>query len=76
MPRSSSIHMHVHIATLKTFDTPLTSYKHKDNIKDIATALTLHQMDTTLDLLAYCHQHLLDNPDLQSNPHFTGLLVG
>ena len=64
---------HAQNAIEKTFTAPLTSYKHKDGLKDIAAAFALDQMGTTSDLITRCQDHLLAHPDLQSNPRFTGL---
>ena len=69
----SQVLKHAWDAIEKTFTIPLTSYKRKDDLKDIAAAFALNQTDTTSDLITCCQDHLLAHPDLQSNPWFTGL---
>ncbi|KAF8583736.1 hypothetical protein K439DRAFT_1256835, partial [Ramaria rubella] len=60
-------------AVLKTYNAPLTSYKCKDDLKDIAATFALAQTGTIPELLARCQEHLAHNPHLQVNTRFTGL---
>ena len=59
----------------KTFTSPLASYIRKDDLKDIAAALTLDQTGTIAELQARCKEHLAHHPELQSHPRFEGLFA-
>ncbi|KAF8586049.1 hypothetical protein K439DRAFT_1341913 [Ramaria rubella] len=60
---------------LKTYNTPLTSYKRKDDLKDIMASCALPQTGMIAELMAQCQEHLTQNPHLENNPRFTGLFV-
>ena len=62
-----------HSATFKTFDAPLSSYKRKDDLKDIATALALDNIGTIPTLIAHIRTHLEENWQLAEQPRFTSL---
>ena len=47
---------------LKTFDAPLTFYKYKDGVKDIAAALAIDQTGTVAELTACIQAHLHPEP--------------
>ncbi|KAF8583799.1 hypothetical protein K439DRAFT_1277903, partial [Ramaria rubella] len=64
---------HAQNTVLKVFYAPLASYKHKDDLKDIATTFALDQLGTIAELLACCQHHLVQNPLLEQNPMFVGL---
>ena len=48
-------------ATFKTFDVLLSSYKHKDDLKDIAAALALDNTGTIPTLISRIRTHLEEN---------------
>lgn len=54
---------------------PLASYKHKDDLKDIATALALDQQGTIAELFSRCQDHLATHPQLLSDPRFASLFA-
>ncbi|KAF8585413.1 hypothetical protein K439DRAFT_1282152, partial [Ramaria rubella] len=64
---------HAQNTVLKVFDAPLASYKHKDDLKDIAATFALDQSGTITELLACCQHHLVQNPLLEQNPRFAGI---
>ena len=62
-------------AVSKIFDAPITSYKKKDDILDIASALKLSKEGTVPVLLRRIQAHMLAKPELANNPRFTGLFA-
>ena len=59
----------------KTFDAPLGSYTHKDDLKDIAAAFGLDQKGTIAKILGHCQRHMESYPELVSKPRFTRLFA-
>lgn len=60
-------------AVFKTFDTPLGLYKKKDNLRDIAVALSLDDDGTIVELTAHIKDALEKSPQHALNPRFTAL---
>ena len=58
-------------SAIKTFEAPLLSYKHEDNLKDIAAALNLDDTGTIPDLVAQIQEDMDRHPNLAENPRFT-----
>ncbi|KAF8453581.1 hypothetical protein JB92DRAFT_3138215 [Gautieria morchelliformis] len=64
-----------HNAAFKTFDSPLTTYKLKDDLRDISMALALDNTGTIPDLVAQIKEHMDPNPALASVPCFAALYL-
>ena len=62
-----------HNSAIKTFEAPLLSYKHKDDLKDIAAAFNLDDTGTIPDLVAWLQEDLDRHPNLAEDPCFTAL---
>ena len=62
-----------HNSAIKTFEAPLLSYKHKDDLKDIATALNLDDTGTIPDLVAWIQEDMDRHPNPAEDPCFTAL---
>jgi DDE superfamily endonuclease len=60
-------------SALKIFDSPLSSYKLKDDIRTIAGALGIATTGTVAELTACIKNHLRAHPELVNNPRFAGL---
>src|SRR6266481_150921 len=67
-------HQCVLAAGTKVFANPLLSYNHKDDLFDIAVALSLDCAGTIPVLTEHIQTHLVNHPDVASQPHFSGLL--
>ena len=62
-------------AAFKVFKTPLSSYKHKDNLRDIMIALELDDTGTITELVTCIKGHLDHTPAHVNVPHFAGLYL-
>ena len=60
-------------AAIKTFDAPLTSYKCKDDLKDIAAAFMLDDIGIIPEILAQIQDYMEKHPSLVDNPCFAAL---
>ena len=54
----------------KVFNPPLSSYKHKDNLRDIVIALELDNTGTITELVTHIKAHLDHTPALANVPCF------
>ena len=64
-----------HNAILKTFEQPISAYKHKDDLKDIAAAFALDQQGTIAQLLSQIKTYMDLHPELATNPRFQALFM-
>ena len=55
------------------FDYPLTSYKCKDDLIALASALSLPMEGTVVELVKAIKDHLTQNPARENEPWFNGL---
>ena len=59
--------------TSKVFDSPLSSYKLKDDLRTITGALGILTTGTVAELSTHVKEHLNGHPELVNNPRFSGL---
>ena len=62
-------------AVFKVFSTLLSSYRHKDDLRDIMIALKLDDTGTITELVTCIKAHLDHTPALVNVPHFAGLYL-
>ena len=64
-----------HVTVLKTFESPLSAYKRKDDLVTIARTLQIavEPKDTIATLLKNIKAQMVENPALAQNPRFSAL---
>ena len=60
---------------LKTYEWPITAYKHKDDLKDITAAFALDQQGTITQLLSQIKEYMDLHPELATNPCLQALFM-